>query len=81
MRTYYCLTLGALLSVVANLPARAETNLTGKWAGPFNGVQVEIPVQAGPFGYEGGEARAIQGPSLWKRRCRSTLRLSRRALR
>jgi hypothetical protein len=64
VRTYYCVTLGALLSVVANVPALAETDLTGKWVGPFNGVQVEIPLQAGPFGYESGEARTIQGPKF-----------------
>jgi hypothetical protein len=62
MRTYYCVALGAVLSVVASLPASAETELTGKWVGPFNGVQVEIPVQPGPFGYESGEARKVSGP-------------------
>jgi hypothetical protein len=62
MRTYYCVALGAVLSVVASLPASAETELTGKWVGPFNGVQVEIPVQPGPFGYESGEARKVLGP-------------------
>jgi hypothetical protein len=62
VHTYYYVTLGALLSVVANIPARADTDLSGKWVGPFNGVQVEIPVQAGPFGYESGESRTVQGP-------------------
>ena len=62
MRTYYCVALGAVLSVVASLPANAETELTGKWVGPFNGVQVEIPVQPGPFGYESGESRRASGP-------------------
>ena len=62
MRTYYCVALGAVLSVVASLPASAETELTGKWVGPFNGVQVEIPVQPGPFGYESGESRRALGP-------------------
>ena len=62
MRTYYCVALGAVLSVVASLPANAETALTGKWVGPFNGVQVEIPVQPGPFGYEGGESKRVLGP-------------------
>jgi hypothetical protein len=62
MRIYYCVALGAVLSVVASFPASAETELTGKWVGPFNGVQVEIPVQPGPFGYEGGEPRKVLGP-------------------
>ena len=62
MRSYHSVTLGALLSVVATVPARAETGLTGKWIGPFNGVQVEIPVQPGPFGYESGQTKAVQGP-------------------
>ena len=62
MRTYCSVAVGALLSVAANVPARAQTDLTGKWVGPFTGVQVEIPVQAGPFGYESGEARTVRGP-------------------
>ena len=62
MRTYYCVALGAVLSVVASFPASAETELTGKWVGPFNGVQVEIPMQPGPFGYESGESRKVLGP-------------------
>lgn len=62
MRTCHSVTLGALLALVATVPARAETGLTGKWIGPFSGVQVEIPMQPGPFGYESGESRASQGP-------------------
>jgi hypothetical protein len=62
VRTYHSVTLGALLSVIAITPAHAEADLTGRWVGPFNGVQVEIPMQAGPFGYEGGEPRTVQGP-------------------
>jgi hypothetical protein len=62
VRTYYSVTLSALLSLAANVPALADTDLTGKWVGPFNGVQVEIPLQPGPFGYESGETRAVQGP-------------------
>ena len=62
MRTYYCVTLGAVLFVVASIPASAETELTGKWVGPFTGVQVEIPMQPGPFGYESGESRKVSGP-------------------
>jgi hypothetical protein len=54
--------LGALLSVVANVPAHADTDLTGKWVGQFNGVQVEIPLQPGPFGYQSGEPRKAEAP-------------------
>jgi hypothetical protein len=67
MRTYHAVTLGALLSVVANMPASADTELTGKWIGSFNGVRVDIPVQRGPFGYESGEARTIQEPKFVQR--------------
>jgi hypothetical protein len=54
--------LGLLLSVVASIPARAETDLTGKWVGTFNGVQVEIPLQPGPFGWQGEEAKKLRAP-------------------
>lgn len=40
--------------------------LTGNWVGPFNGVQVEIAVEPGPFGYENGEPRTVQGPRFVK---------------
>jgi hypothetical protein len=62
VRTYYSVALGALLSVVASIPALAETNLIGKWVGPFNGVQIELPLQPGPFGWQSGETRTVQGP-------------------
>ena len=61
MRTYHSMAL-AFLSVAASIPARAETDLTGKWVGPFNGVQVEIPLQPGPFGWQSGEERRVQAP-------------------
>ena len=60
MRSYYSVALGALLSVVASIPARAETDLTGKWVGQFNGVQIEIPPERGPFGYPREEAKGAQ---------------------
>ena len=62
MRPYHSAALGALLSVVASIPARAETDLTGKWVGPFNGIQVEIPLRPGPFGWQGREARRVEEP-------------------
>ena len=62
MRSFHSMALGALLSVVANVPAHADTDLTGKWVGQFNGVQVEIPPQPGPFGYQSGEPRKAEAP-------------------
>jgi hypothetical protein len=62
VRSYYFVALGALLSVVASIPARAETDLIGIWAGQFNGVQIEIPPERGPFGYLREEAKATQTP-------------------
>ena len=61
MRIHHGVVLGAVVSVLANGSARAETDLIGTWAGTFNGVQVEIPLQPGPFGYE-GEAKTVKGP-------------------
>src|SRR5215469_1502917 len=55
MRTSHSLALGAVLSVLAIIPAKADTELTGNWIGEFNGVQVEIPIQSGPFDYEIGQ--------------------------
>ena len=55
VRSNHTLAVGALLCV-ASVFARAETDLTGKWVGPFNGVQVEIPPQQPePCGWQGGE--------------------------
>jgi hypothetical protein len=62
VRSDYCVALGALFSVIASIPARAETDLTGKWVGQFNGVQVEIPLRPGPFGWQSGEPRRVQEP-------------------
>ena len=63
MRTYHSVALGALFAVAANIAVSAETDLTGTWKGPFNGVQVEIPLESGPFGYVSGQSREVQqGP-------------------
>ena len=62
VRVYYSVALSSILLVGANSPARADTALTGKWVGPFHGVQIEIPVQPGPLGYEAGDTRTVQGP-------------------
>jgi hypothetical protein len=62
VRTYYSVALGVLLSVVANVPARAETGLTGSWVGQFKGIQAEFPQQPGPFGHQAGEHRTVAGP-------------------
>jgi hypothetical protein len=77
---YYSVALGVLLSVAASIPARAETDLTGKWVGPFNGVQVEIPLRPGPFGWESGEARKSQGPRFIEASCKSRSSCRRRSL-
>jgi hypothetical protein len=50
------------LSVVASIPARADTDLTGKWVGQFNGVQIEIPTERGPFGHPHGEDKGTPTP-------------------
>jgi hypothetical protein len=61
VRSDYFVVLGSFLSVVASIPAFADTDLTGKWAGPFHGVQVEIPLGPSPFGWLSGEARKVEG--------------------
>jgi hypothetical protein len=62
VRSYYFVALGALLSAVGSIPARAETDLTGKWVGKFNGVQIEIPPERGPFGDVREQAKGAQAP-------------------
>jgi len=64
VRSYYFVGLGALLYVAASIPARADTDLTGKWVGQFNGIQIEIPPERGPFGYPREEAKGAQTPRL-----------------
>jgi len=54
-------TLGVLLLAVTGVAVAAETNLTGKWAGPFNGVQIAVPIRPGAFGYLSGEATKPEG--------------------
>jgi hypothetical protein len=51
LQNYYPTIVGSLLSVLASIPAHAETDLTGKWVGTFSGVQIEFPPQHGPFAY------------------------------
>jgi hypothetical protein len=62
VRISFASVLIAFLSVVATTTAYADTQLTGKWVGQFNGIQVEIPLKPGPFGYPGGTARSTEGP-------------------
>jgi hypothetical protein len=64
VRNHNFVALGALLSVVAGIPAHAETDLIGKWVGQFNGVQIEIPPERGPFGHLREEAKSAQTPRL-----------------
>jgi hypothetical protein len=62
VRNHHSFALIAPLLAIISVPAYADTELTGKWVGPFHGVQIEVPADAGPFGYEAGEARTQPGP-------------------
>jgi hypothetical protein len=64
VRIYNFVALGALLSVVASIPAHAETDLTGKWVGQFNGVQIEVPAERDPFGFPREEVKGVQTPKF-----------------
>jgi len=64
MQTYYFVALGALFSLVASMPARADTDLTGKWVGQFNGMQIEVPTERGPFGAPRDEPKGAQAPRI-----------------
>jgi hypothetical protein len=66
VRTYYSLTIGILFCALASVATSAVPGLTGSWVGSFNGVQVEIAVEPGPFGYQNGQPRAIEGPRFVK---------------
>jgi hypothetical protein len=52
---------GAILLAVAGTAIAAETDLTGKWVGPFNGVQIAVPLRPSAFGYLSGEPTSTQG--------------------
>ena len=57
--------LGALVLAVTGVAVAAETDLAGKWVGPFNGVQIAVPLQPGGFGYLSGEpSRTQQAPKF-----------------
>ena len=60
MRSHHLVALAALVSAVVSVPARADTDLTGKWIGQFVGVQIEIPPERGPFGHPRDDAKASQ---------------------
>lgn len=62
MRTYYSFTIGVFLCALASVATSAEPGLIGRWVGSFNVVQVEIAVEPGPFGYQNGQPRTVQGP-------------------
>jgi hypothetical protein len=55
-------TLGVVLLAVAGSAVAAETELTGKWVGPFNGVQIAVPLRPSAFGYLSGEPTRTLGP-------------------
>jgi hypothetical protein len=62
VKSNHSVALGVLLFVIEISPAIADTGLIGSWNGTFTGVQVEIPVQPGPFGYQSGDSKAVGGP-------------------
>ncbi len=62
MKMTHRLSLGCILAIVTNLCAATEIDLTGKWTGPFHGVQIEIPAQSNQLGFLGGEWKKFQGP-------------------
>ena len=51
----------AILLLVASASSWAA-DLTGKWVGPFKGVQIEIPLRPGPLGWQGDQQRQIEEP-------------------
>jgi hypothetical protein len=56
------LALAALCLGMISLPAHADTDLTGLWSGQFNGIQIEIPPERGPFGYVRDDSKTAQPP-------------------
>jgi hypothetical protein len=62
MQNFHCVALAALLLSGASVAAQADTDLTGKWTGQFNGIQIEIPPERGPFGYVRDEPKTAQPP-------------------
>lgn len=62
MKNIHVTALATLTLVFAMGPAAADTGLLGSWSGTFSGVQVDIPVQPGPFGYQSGDTKAVGGP-------------------
>lgn len=59
-RHFASLTILSLSAALASAATGAE--LAGKWSGPFNGVQIEIPLQAGPIGWLAEPKTTTQGP-------------------
>jgi hypothetical protein len=80
VRSHNSVALGAFLSVVASIPAHAETDLTGKWVGQFIGVQIEIPGERGPFGYPVEEAKGAQAPRFVENPLQLDIETQRRGL-
>jgi len=62
MRSYKLVALGALSLVVVSVPAHADTDLTGKWVGQFNGVQIDFPGERSPFGYLRDDTKGTSSP-------------------
>jgi hypothetical protein len=53
---------GVIFFAVTGVAVAAQPDLTGKWVGPFNGVQIAVPVRPSAFGYLSGEPSRTQGP-------------------
>jgi hypothetical protein len=64
MKTYDFLALGAFSSLFACVPAHADTDLMGKWVGQFNGLQIEVPTERGPFGAPREQPKGPQAPRI-----------------
>ena len=62
MRNYHSVIAGTVLLGLASIPAYAQTELTGKWIGTFNGVQVDFPSQRDIFGQTVDEVKKGQSP-------------------
>lgn len=62
MHIFNRVALAALIFGVSSLPAHADTDLTGLWSGQFNGIQIEIPPERGPFGYVRDDSKTTQPP-------------------
>jgi hypothetical protein len=57
VRNYNSIALAIFLCTGA-VSAQAQSDLVGKWTGQFIGVQIEMPMERGPFGQVKDDAKA-----------------------